>query len=226
MFNQITNHIAQAQARLIAQYKNKLRINGVLAGMVAPIQDIEDALMTMNLLRAIDGSVGVQLDLIGGIVGLPRMNGWDDETYRTQLRARIKMNDSQATGPEIIDAFAVLSGAQTIIYDDLSLAAVAMESEISFTQEESNNIIPLMQRVVAGGVRFEGMTICDADNPFAMDGVFVGGGFGDTTDPLAGGLFASVINELHNFAMAGNEPTPQGFGDVYDPLVGGGLVAV
>ena len=36
-------------------------------------------------------AVGVQLDALGGSVGIPRQEGWDDETYRSVLLRKLKI---------------------------------------------------------------------------------------------------------------------------------------
>lgn len=68
----ISDHIARAKERLIEQYKGKLKIEGVVEAVIAPLQDIEDVLEQLKVERWIDSAIGVQLDKIGVIVGAAR----------------------------------------------------------------------------------------------------------------------------------------------------------
>ena len=72
-----------------------------IAALVAGLQDIEDAMLAILAQRLIDNAIGAQLDLIGRVVGQKRL-GLSDADYRRYLRARISVNRSSGTMPEII----------------------------------------------------------------------------------------------------------------------------
>lgn len=68
-----TDHAMQAAANLLIQHgKNKPFVRALIAGMVTPLNDIEQALNDLYNLRWLNNASGVQLDLIGGIVGQTR----------------------------------------------------------------------------------------------------------------------------------------------------------
>lgn len=74
------------------------KLISVLAG---PAQDVENAFQQLLINRTIDNAVGAQEDLIGKLVGQPRL-GLDDETYRNYLRARVVANHSQGHFEDLI----------------------------------------------------------------------------------------------------------------------------
>lgn len=77
------------------------KITRLLTSLLTPVQEIEDALQQLYTERAIDTAVGVQLDLIGKLVGQPR-DGMEDEEFRRYCRARISAHQSTGSPEEII----------------------------------------------------------------------------------------------------------------------------
>jgi hypothetical protein len=63
-------------------------------------QDLEDALQSLFNVYDIDNVGGVQLDVIGTIIGQPRL-GVDDATYRLYLKTRIMANRSTGTPEDL-----------------------------------------------------------------------------------------------------------------------------
>lgn len=227
MFTVITDHQQQAINRLVSQYRGKGTVEGTVSSLVAPIQDIEYALAGMNTLRTLDGSVGVQLDLLGAIVGLARAGGQSDDSYRQDIKARIQTNSSQGEVAAIIATFLLLTGVSQVLLDELYPAAFMVESVyVPTSDQDAYDIITILDMVAAGGVRAEGIISYDPDAPFAFDGNLPGAGFGDLNDPSAGGVFSTYYQPGGEFAFDGDDPTGFGFGDLGDPLVGGLFVSL
>lgn len=68
-----TDHAMQAAANLLMQHgKNKPFVRALIAGMTTPLNDIEQALNDLYNLRWLQNATGVQLDMIGTIVGQSR----------------------------------------------------------------------------------------------------------------------------------------------------------
>jgi hypothetical protein len=86
-------------------------IEKLLAVIISPAQDIEDALQQLKTERWVDTAVGDQLDIIGRIVGQPREGRVDDD-YRRFIRARIATNNSDGTFEDLITV------AFLVIYDE------------------------------------------------------------------------------------------------------------
>lgn len=227
MFTVITDHVQQAQKRLISQYFGIRSIEGTVEALVNPIQDIEYMLNDLNTQRTLDASIGVQLDNLAGIVAITRFGGESDDHLRLRVKAQILVNMSQGQPEIIISAFKLLTGAQLVLLDELYPAAVLLESEYIFPDQATvDQIIGILQDVVAGGVRVDGIVTFDAVSPFAMDGNLPGAGFGDLNDITAGGLFATLNLFDGEFAFDGDDPAGLGFGAIADPLVGGEFVSL
>lgn len=102
-----TDHVTAGLGLLIEQYRNKPRIEGLLASYLNRVQELEDAIWSVIIGRLIDYAVGVQLDALGRLVGQVR-NGATDEPFRSRIRARIRANRSLAHPDDII-AVAILA---------------------------------------------------------------------------------------------------------------------
>lgn len=100
----VLDHTAQAAARLAEQYKDKVRLTGLLAALTDQIQLIEDALWQLSSERYLDYAIGTQLDAIGVIVDQAR-GAMTDEEYRKALQAKIKVNRSSGTVEELLAVF-------------------------------------------------------------------------------------------------------------------------
>lgn len=227
MFTVITDHQLQAIGRLLSQFKGKKTIEGTVSGITAPIQDIEYALDGLNNLRTLNGSQGVQLDLLGDVVGILRLGGQSDDSYRQAIRARIQTNASEGQAAAVIATFLLLTGVTQVLLDDLYPASIMLESVfVPLTMQQAYDITAIIDMVCAGGVRAEGLISYDPDAAFAMEGNLSGAGFGDSGDPTAGGLFGTYYPPGGEFAFDGDDPTLMGFGDIADPLVGGQFVSL
>lgn len=104
------NWSARLASLLYRQFRNKVTWNLWVVLLARQAQDVEDAIQSMFSLLDIDGSEGVQLDVIGRIIGQQRL-GLDDVTYRLYLRARIVANRSTGTPEDMYDVFRALYGA-------------------------------------------------------------------------------------------------------------------
>jgi hypothetical protein len=97
----ITDHIDQGVALLLEQFQGKPRIAALLTSLLRQVQDVEDAAWDVLTSRLISVAADAQLDALGKLVGEPR-DGRDDGGYRVAITARIAVNRSSGTGPEIV----------------------------------------------------------------------------------------------------------------------------
>lgn len=95
-------------------------IEKLLACLIAPCQDLEDALQQLKLERSVDTADGEQLDVIGNIVAQPRL-GLDDETYRRYIRARVATHNSDGTTEDL------LTICELVVYDDDATYVITQE---------------------------------------------------------------------------------------------------
>jgi hypothetical protein len=104
---QKTTYTPEALARLLEQFKGNPQMREMIRTWVEQVQELEAVAFEAIRQKAIDDAEGVQLDGIGQIIGQPR-NGADDPTYRLRLKARILLNKSSGTLPQILDMFRLL----------------------------------------------------------------------------------------------------------------------
>jgi len=222
-FDEIADHVDQAKARLIQQYKERPRVEGTIEAFTQGAQDLETTAKDLNEKRGLDTSTGAQLDGVGLIVGEERRPGESDTDYRVRIKARIGINLSQGQPERMIETFQILTGAPIVLLQELMSGAVALSSEISFaTQEEVDDIIRIMESVAPAGVRVDYIGIFStlADS-FAFAGNLAGEGFSSTATPAQGGKFATLVLRNGEFAFDGSDVAAEGFGTIGDPLVGG-----
>ncbi len=104
-----TEHTAEGLLLFIDRYKNKPRLASLLLIFLDQVQELEDALFQLITDRAIDAAVGVQLDILGDIVGQPERVGLSDDDYRTIIKARIKVNRSDGHAEQLIEILALVA---------------------------------------------------------------------------------------------------------------------
>lgn len=100
-------HQTAALARLAQFLRDKPNFAGVLASLTGRAQELETALQQLLGERDLDTAAGAQLGVLGRLVGQQRGGATDDE-YRIQIRARIRVNASSGTVPEILEIFGLL----------------------------------------------------------------------------------------------------------------------
>jgi hypothetical protein len=104
-----TNHVEEALARRIEQFKRKQVFGEVLESWVEQIQALEDAFAQLLSDRWLDTAEGVQLDGLGSIVGEPR-GVREDEEYLLGIKARIMVNKSEGTIEDLLELLKFVSG--------------------------------------------------------------------------------------------------------------------
>lgn len=67
------DYLAQARSRYTEQFKNKPVFDAHISIFITEITELQDMLQDLISLRSLDAAVGVLLDLIGAIVGQPRV---------------------------------------------------------------------------------------------------------------------------------------------------------
>ena len=192
----ISNHEELTLARLIEQYKNKPNITAIIKSYITEqIQDIEDAGCGLYDRLNIDLMTGDNLDNIGIIVGQGR-EGQADSIYRTFLRTKIGVNNSQSSIEDIIQIWQTLTGSDLIEVEELFPATIQLSSAFSLGAPYDDLLKSLIEDILGAGVKLEGIVVYDADNAFAFEDSpndINTGGFGSLLDLGAGGEFAGYI---------------------------------
>lgn len=222
MFTPINNHVQQALARLLTQYQNSPNFQGLMRAMIGPVQDIENTLTDMNLLRYLPAAQGAQLDILGLLVGLPRPAGANDTLYLQLIYGQIKENNSEGQPEQAIQVFELLTQVSQVILYESRLAGILIESIwIPPSQAEVDRIIGILQNTIPAGVRCDGIVSYDADTAFSYDGALEGSGYDDGSQTV-GGKYAQLFEFVGGgFAYDGDDNSGLGYGTLLDPLVGG-----
>lgn len=196
---EITNHVDQAQARMVKQFKDKTNIDKIIKIRASRLQQLETILIQLLNERGISTADGVQLDGIGEHYGSQgdRANRTDEE-YRAFLQI-LPAKLRQAGQHEIlIQAYSNLTGSaiETQYYYPRAMALIASVDDVDgFTNEDDIN--DQMQSIHAEGVRLDlgfkttGQTFLFSNS--IDGGVPANSGFSSLTDGSDGGHFMKLI---------------------------------
>lgn len=140
--------------------------------LVAPADRLEAAMHQVLLAFDLETSEGLQLDLLGKLVGQSRF-GMVDEDFRRFIRARIKANKSSGTINEILEVIGLVldDAGATLTFKDEWPAAFSLEITDTVISLALAEILVAFLRVTkAGGVRGLLLPAMDADaNLFRWD---------------------------------------------------------
>lgn len=189
----ISNHVTEALSRLVTQYRGKPFVEGLITGLVTPIQDIENGIQDLDNLRSVFTAQGVQLDGIGSIVGISR-DGLSDVEYQIFILGKIGENTSNTTIKAVLHVFTILMGTTATREFELYPAQVAFQALTSLTGVSSSlypTIASMVQMSLGAGIGLSFLAIADPANPFTCD---AGGGCGSlTSGQTGGGLIGETI---------------------------------
>ena len=137
-----TEHVARGVGRLIERYR-KPRTSALLTSWLLEVQAVEDVLYDL-LLHIIDRQIDVQ----GKLVGQPR-EGWTTAVYKLWIAARILVNRSSGTPPELVRIVRTL-GASGIVFEEQYPAAAVIHT--AFDGPMGAQVAKLLQLAKDGGV--------------------------------------------------------------------------
>lgn len=103
-----TDYTAEALADLLlSQYGSSAFLRAILVAITDQVQLLEDDVFAVVTQRVATAAVGVQLDIIGAMVGQER-GGRDDVDYLEWIEARILANASRGTPNEVLTVAACI----------------------------------------------------------------------------------------------------------------------
>lgn len=146
---------ADGVARLISEFRGKPRIKALLWGLLAAVQDAEDAKWQVLTGIWLDTAEGVQLDGLGVLLDLERA-GWSDDTYRAYLKAKILVLRSDASGPALIAILSAIGVTLELATLERSgMAAIRLTLDELLDEEiEPADVFAMLSHATAAGVRF------------------------------------------------------------------------
>lgn len=107
---EIRLHTQQALSRLIEFWRGKPNMAGWLSDYIDEIQEVENVVWDVIVGRLPDYAEGVQLDVLGSIVG-ERRNGLGDAAFRVRIKARIRINQSFGRPLDVIEVLRLIDPA-------------------------------------------------------------------------------------------------------------------
>lgn len=170
----IPNYYERAVSLLASQFQITLPDGGRtnFQKMIYAISTMTQLLQQqLNLLqrdRFLDFSLGAQLDGIGQILGLPRVPGQSDESYREALQFQIFINESEGTPEDVITIMKFLTNAQFVYYDDMFPAAYILTTDGETFPPVPSDLNSVMQSVSPAGVQYVGTVATYGGVPFVF----------------------------------------------------------
>lgn len=192
-------HTTEGQSHLLYQFRDAQRINDFVSAFLDQIQEIENAVWQLYVLRSLSTAEGVQLDGLGDLVGEHR-NDRTDAAYRLSIQVRILVNRSDGQMEQLI-AIAVLFLGEPVVVQTSEYypAVVYIEIRSDIGTADPFELFSLLKLARAAGVALHmvytysaetGTFEFDADTTLGAD---INLGFGSTTDSSWGGDLASVL---------------------------------
>lgn len=132
----ITDHVAQALANLLPEWRFDDRAREFVTAFVEEIQEIEAVLYQLVVERYLSTAVGVQLDAYGDLLNVERET-LDDEQYRAVLRAKPLINRAPGTPDSVARAAEILFfAADGVRYDQNQPASYSLTLASALTGTE------------------------------------------------------------------------------------------
>ncbi len=164
------NHIEEGLAKLIEQYKEADVFKEWVCTYLKQVQEFEDAVWQVIEDRWLANSEGVQLDILGKIVGLDR-EGLSDELYRGAIRVQIRINRSFGTPIDMLDVarFALGVNYPTIRYQEFYPATVKITLTQDITDDQRRILYRALYATKPAGVRLLIEETFDADGALTFN---------------------------------------------------------
>lgn len=166
----ITDHVAQAKARLLTQYADKQTFLDLTECLTSGIQKLEDVFYSLLSIISIEDSEGIQLDNIGYVVGQLR-NGLDDPEYKIFIYGRIAANLSKGTPEELISIFSLLTNATLVTYQEIYPASFSVMTDGTIIAGLEDQIKEILNIAAAGGVGLSHAGIYEG-TPFIISSLY------------------------------------------------------
>lgn len=177
------------------------RLETLMTVLAAPFQRFENACIQMLTQRTVDTAVGVQLDLLGKIVGQGRQ-GLSDDVYRRYIRARVLTNRATGKREELISIAKLILGSPVgaiVVVRDQSIATVFVRIDgVTVDAATEAALILFLGDAVGQGIRIEVQSSEVLDSgAFMYDDASAPGtygtvGYDNTASPGGGGAYSDV----------------------------------
>jgi len=232
MMVDIPNYFERAIALLASQFQirnpdgSPTNLQKVVKALCMEAQVLNEQQQLLITMRYLNTAEGVQLDGLGQILGLPRVPGQTDQSYREDLQFQIFVNQSNGTPEEVIFILKYLTEASKVWYDELYPAAYEMATNglvgldaVRFPGTNPSDLVDAIQNVSPAGVSFAALIATYNVDPFSF-----------SSDPITEQFFVSPDpnnpTDLHPLQVdPGSGPVNFYIqrGETVDPNFGGGF---
>lgn len=194
--------VEQAATRPIQKYRQRTAVfMPWLKSYTSESQLIEDGLWEIILERLLINAVGVQLDMLGKIVGEPRFTTDDDE-YRIAIYARIAINVSNGLWEDVyqVARLVLRSGSSEIDFEIVEYSTAIIIWALEELTNDPNIAVNYLWEARAAGVRIWLVYLPDVwTNCFEwaydteLDDTAQGFAYNSATDPSNGGYLVGAV---------------------------------
>jgi len=109
----VDDHGAEGVDLLLGQFIESPRFHAWITSYLSRLQEIEDVAWQLLVDRRVDNATGVNLDLIGRIVG-QRRGAFGDDEYRLLIKGRVRANVSSGTATDIYKTLVAMLGEDAV----------------------------------------------------------------------------------------------------------------
>lgn len=189
----LTTYEVQALARLPTQFRGKPRLEAMLLALAGQHQDAEVGLYTLWAQRLLATATGAALTQLGAVVGQER-GGLADESFRLRIYARLLINRSSGTIPELLAIFALISPLLATLteYPPAAFELTLSGGEASLPEDFAAILQAARAAGVGAGLLFQ--TEADADTFTFLTEDAAGEGFPITSYDSSVGAPVEVVN--------------------------------
>ena len=219
----IPNYFQRAIALLASQFQSAnpdgslTNFQNLIYAIETLFQELNTQEINLQTLRFLPTAQGVQLDGLGQIIGLARIDGQTDASYREALGFQIYINLSVGYPEQVITILKNLTQATKVWYNEQYPAAYEMATNGLIFPTTPSDLVTVIQQSSPAGVEFIGVTATYNVIPFVF-----------STDPVATQFYVapipndpSQINPLDVNPGSGEVPFFVQGGETSNPDFGG-----
>jgi hypothetical protein len=157
----ITNYAQREIALLAGQFQDDSQgptptnLQKLIRSLCTQNQSIQTQLNMLQFERTLKKATGVQLDGLGQILGLARIDGQSDDSYREALEFQIFINSSSGTPEQSISALKSFTDADRIWYVDYFPAMYYLQTDGLQFPINPSDLVAAIQNLSPAGVDFE-----------------------------------------------------------------------
>jgi len=170
----ITNYFERATALLASQFQIKnpdgslTNLQKLISALCMQAQELNTQEQALQTQRYLNIAVGVQLDNLGEILGLARIPGQSDASYREDLQFQIFVIQSNGTPEEVIAILKYITDASIIWYDENYPAGYTMATNGLLFPTNPSDLFAFLQSVSPAGVEFTALIATYDTVPFVF----------------------------------------------------------